>query len=360
MASDIEAAVAPSLLGGPLAAGVRLISSDQRVRFDLYVRLVLPLDGYVFWVKAESVSDSALVNAGRVNAFALNSPSTDAVPARHFEAQGSLHYATETRQDEAATYSMNRVVFTALEAVQDLNAVGGELLYIAEVDLPQPGDGEPPATTTPIRFAFSTRGSYYKQANLWHYRGDAVYSTMDTQVVDDPRTLANLQIVSNSLPAWLAFNQYAPAWPVPVERPPIVLYPSYLLPNNLVPPYGVIHIQPADTAAEQSQPYLDPVTSQFQLASDNVVLTLYGANNDAAQSMLYALMQYSFDTEKFGITNMPVVRDEKEIQSELNAIAQKKRVPFTVSYNQGTMRDVARQLIISCVPTIYIDNVVIP
>ena len=51
--------------------------------------------------------------------------------------------------------------------------------------------------------------------------------------------------------------------------------------------------------------------------------------------------------------NMPVVRDEKRIQSELNAIAQKKSLTFEVSYYQNRMNDIARQLILSAVPSFY-------
>ena len=366
MATGLEAAVAPTLLGGPNAAGLTLLSESQEVRFDLYIRVVLPIDGYVFWIKADGVSDaaiaSALLNSGQLNSWELNQSGSDntALPKRYFNAKGSLHYSTDTRQEEVATYTVNRVEFTALEPVEDLNDVGSELIYIATFDLPQPGDSSAPASTSPIRFAFSTRGSYYKQSNLWHYRGNAIYSFMDTQVVDEPSLLPNLQIVSNSLPVWLAFNNYDPAWPVPVPRPPVVFYPSYLVPSNLVPPYGVVHIQPGGTLSEQTQPYLAPRTSQYQLADDQVTLTLYGCNNNVSQSILYALMQYSYDTELFGLMNMPVVRDEKQGQSELNAIAERKTIDFQVSYNQGAMRDVARQLILSCVPTIYIDNVIIP
>lgn len=366
MASGTEAALAASLLGGPNAAGTRLISSDQEVLFELYVRVVLPIDGYVFWVKADSVSDSAiasaLLNNGQLNTWQLNQSDGSETPTinRSFVAKGSLHYATDTRQDEVATYTVNRVEFTALEPVEDLNDVGSELIYIATFDLPQPGDSEAPATTSPIRFAFSTRGSYYKQSSLWHYRGDAIYSFLDTQVVDNPSLLTIAQIVSNSLPIWLAFNQYAPPYPVPIPRPPVVFYPSYLVPSNLAPPYGVVHIQPGGTLSEQTQPYLAQRTSQYQLADDQVTLTLYGCNNSVSQSILYAIMQYSYDTELFGMMEMPVVRDEKQGQSELNAIAQRKSIAFRVSYNQGAMRDVGRQLILSCVPTIYIDNVIIP
>ena len=39
-------------LGAALKAGVDTISLSQQLTFTLYKRLVLPLDGYLFWVKA--------------------------------------------------------------------------------------------------------------------------------------------------------------------------------------------------------------------------------------------------------------------------------------------------------------------
>ena len=39
-----------------LAAGVDMLSIQQEITFTRYIRLVLPLDGYVFWVKADMVA----------------------------------------------------------------------------------------------------------------------------------------------------------------------------------------------------------------------------------------------------------------------------------------------------------------
>lgn len=351
-----EAVTARTPIGSSLKALVDTISYDQVVGFDLYVRLVLPLDGYVFWVKASTVSRSALLNAMGMNTSMLNEADVE-VPVAKFYAKGSLHYATDSRQTEAANYSANRVVFTSEQPVQDLNAVSDDLLYIATFDGPTLGSSDAPATTTAIRFAFSSRGSYYKQTDLWHYVGYAVYSTMATQVVEDVRLLSTSQlVVSNSMPSWLAFGQYDPLYPVPVPRPRVPFFPSFLVPDNKAPPYVAVHVAPEVTESIQSLPVLGPLTEQYSLARDRVTLTLYGCNNDVAQSLYYALMQYSLDTEAFGITNMPVVIDDKEGQNELNTLAQKKRIVFEVSYNQSDVRNIARQLIESCVPVVRVGD----
>ncbi len=50
-------------MGADLAAGLDALSYDQVVAFEPYLRLVLPYDGYVFWVKVSSLSEGAILNA---------------------------------------------------------------------------------------------------------------------------------------------------------------------------------------------------------------------------------------------------------------------------------------------------------
>ena len=47
--------------------------------------------------------------------------------------------------------------------------------------------------------------------------------------------------------------------------------------------------------------------------------------------------------------NMPIMRDEKRGQMELQAIAMKKTIEIDVSYYQARINDIARQLIESCI-----------
>lgn len=359
MSNVQETLGAKTPIGSALDRGVDTLSYQQKIVFRLYIRLVLPLDGSAFWVRAGALSESALLNAGTYNSVALGGSAGKFAPRPEFIAQGSLHYATEQRQSEDANYAHNTVIFTARQPVQDLNAAGPDMMYIATFDGPVGAgvDNDGPTGTTAIRFSFSRRGSYYQQANLWHYVGDAVYSTMDTQVVDDPATFnARELIVSNSLPAWLAFNTYDPPWPVPIPRPAVRMYPSMLVPDNMPPPFVAVHILPESTGANQTAPYFDATTSSWQLCTDRVRLTTYGCGNRVVMDIRDSLLQYSYDTGRFGICNMPAPRDAKEGQNELSTIAQKKIIDFEVSYNQGAMRDIARQLILECTPKVVLGD----
>ena len=350
MSTLAEAIATATPYGAVNEAGNRTISFDQKIVFDLYIRLVLPLDGFVYWVRAGNLSSSALLNAFQLNTVQLNQVGVF-TPSASFVAEGALHYETVSNQTNDANYSKNRVVFTALEPIQNFNATGPDMMYIGRFDAPTPAASDAPADTTEIRFAFSGRGSYFEQMNLWHYYGDAVYSTMASQIIEDPRTIDITQLIlSNSMPFWLNFNQYAPPWPVPVPRPQVPLFPAMLAEDNRSSAFFTVDVD--STEAVQAAPRLTRLTDHYQTAKDTVKLTMYGGNNNVAMDFIDAFLQYSYDTELFGVMNIPMFRDEKEGQNELNTLAKKKVANFEISYSQASVRNVARQLILSCIPTV--------
>ncbi len=335
MTSVAEAASAKGQLAADIAKGVNTLSLDQTITFVRYVKLVLPLDGFVFWVKAELLSQSALFNVGRFGAFKGAQHQAVVSQSPTLSIKGSLHYSTDREQDEDTTYGSNTVVFTALSPVQDFNETSPNALWLATFG--------PDA----IRFAFSSRGSFYQQADTYHYVGVAVTPTMETQIIDDPAQFnARQLVVSNSLPMWLALNNYVTNYDG--FRNPVQLYPSFALPDNLAPPYGAVHINPEGTLGLQSAPFLGPSLSHAQLCQDDVRVTIYGLNNQAAMDFVDCVNQYTLDTDNFGLMGIPVARDEKKTQVEMAVLAMKKTIQFTISYNQSAARNVARQLIESC------------
>jgi hypothetical protein len=305
MPSIAESLGAQSQLAATLAAGLNTLSLNQAVVFTRYTQTVLPIDGYVFWV---------------------NSGITTTV-------QGSLHYSTDQQQNEDETIDINRVIFTALSQIDDFNQAAPTDLFIG--------------TFEGIRFSFNARGSFYQQANLYHYVGDAVYPALASQLVDNPASIPVEPIVSNSLPIWLIQNSFAP------------VYPSFLVPANVVPPYITAHIEPEMTEAPSFPIYGWPGTTEpgspaplhdlpsNQLAKDRVRLTLYGFNNQTAIQYLVSLIEYSVDSNNFGFGNSPAIKDQKRTQSELNVIAMKKTIDIDAWYFQSTADAIARRLILS-------------
>lgn len=301
-------------------AGLRSISENQFVAFTLYVRWVLPLDGYVFWL-----------STGKT------------LPVR-----GSLHVTADKRQLEDETIAVNRVVLTTGERVQPFNEIAPDQMWVGEA--------------AGVRFAFSRSGPRYQAAGIFHYNGDAVYPALANMLVpvgnEYPKTTV---ISSNSLPLWLTLKTYSPLWLVP-PNPGITLYPSYLVPDNLAPPYGVVHIPEEGTRQLQATPLLGPTrptgwaaqgtvngttpdATYWQLVADRVRVTLYGMTNQQAADFVNVVYQYSYYTDLMGIMSASPIRDAKRTQSELGIVAMKKMIEFEVSYYQTRVDEIARQFI---------------
>jgi hypothetical protein len=303
-------------LASTLAAGVKQLSGNTKVTFLLYRRLVLPLDGFVFWVRNSLTLPTHPIVTDVKDTLIID---------------GSIHYSTEIGQEQDATIGYNTIVFTALAPTDAFQEIAPQLMYLA--------------TYQGIRFAFSSHGKYYQEAGLWHYMGTAVTSVTDIQIIDDIKDLPQEQIISNSLPIWLAMPSYVP--PYPGFECPFDLYPSFLVPQNEPPPYGTVHIE--KTTALEAVALLGPRLQSSQLAWEKVIVTTYGVDNDDIITFLNFVIQYSGDWSYIGIRNMPIISDEKREQSELQVIAQKKIIEFEVNYVQQSVRDVARQYIKRCI-----------
>jgi hypothetical protein len=319
MTTVAETSGSKNQLGAGLAQGVETISINQTVTFTLYVKLILPLDGYVFWVNAALLTDSALYNAAQYNRLEYDNQVAP-IPAKVITASGSLHYNTEMHQLEDRTTAYNHIIFTSEQLIQDFNLVNPNMIYVA--------------TFQGNRFAFSRRDNFYKQADLYHYRGDALYSIMNTQLIDSMTGFDTTNvIVSNSLPIWLTLNNYFP------------MYPSYLVGQNLTPPYASVDIDPRSTQALQAAPLITLNSSHYQLVKESVKVIIYGTRNYNALEFQDYVFQYSLDTDNIGILNMPVIQDEKVTQPEFGIIAMKKSITFEISYYQQNLLNIARKLI---------------
>jgi hypothetical protein len=332
-----EAAGAPTQMAAVLDAGVDQLSNNQTVSFQQYTKSTIPTDGYVFWVAT-----------GTTQQF-----------------KGSLHVLSERKQEEDQTLSANQFVFTAEEEVSQLNAISPGAMWVGTWQV----DG------AVLQVAFSATGFNYQQAGLWHYRGFAVYPALASQLVSSAASLPPGPIVSNSLPIWMGLSSQSAVYP-PFGIAPV--YPSFLVPDNIVPPYITAHIDPSQTIALQAFPLYgwpgvaQPVTQpsalgnfvldqsrlsytaeplyslpSWQLMRDTVRLTMYGFTNQQAIQFFAALMDYSVNSDDFGFCNSPAIVDDKRTQVEIAAIAMKKTVAIQASYYQGTADAIARRLILS-------------
>lgn len=303
MSSIDEALDSQSQLKSGLAAGVLTLSENQEILFTRYDKIILPADGYVFWVKTGTT----------------------------FLAQGSLHFAANQDQREDELIGIDKVIFTSLRQINDFNEISAESIYIGEFG--------------GFKFSFNAHKNFYEQAGIYHYMGDAIYPPMYSQILDSLIGFDLLEpVVSNSLPIWLSLNDKCD------------MYPSFLVDQNIRPPYAAVHIEPSQTRALQAAPFLNDTLSHSQLATDIVRVTVYGMRNAEALDFQDYLLAHSLDSDDFGVMNMPIFRDEKRTQSELGILAQKKTIEFQVSYYQSRAAEVARQLILTARVNFYLQD----
>lgn len=319
-----ESSVAPGNLAASLAAGVDSISQSQTVEFVRYNRVVLPLDGFIFWVRAD-LAVGAAANAALGPFISISSPSIPPDPSVVLTAFGSLHYAADQAQEEDGSPTINNVTFTTTEQIDDMVQVGGTTMYIG--------------TFNGIRFAFNNHANFYRQSGLWHYRGRAVLSVMESQIIDTAEQLNSLaKVVSNSLPIWMSLGAG------------VTVYPSFAIPSNEPPPYVAVHVEPASTTALQQLPFTDQSGTRWQLVSDRVRFTMYGLDNSLALDFVQFVCDASLaDNAAFGVMTLPVVADERRTQTELQVLAQKKTVVLDVSYYQARMQTITTQLILHAI-----------
>jgi len=320
----------PHRLQAGLDAGIDTLGQEQTVTFTKYVRVVLPLDGFVFWVRAGLVNASAMLNTALLGAFRPDQPGATSA-AETIVVKGSFHYSVQRRQLDDQTLDVNSCVFTSQTSLEDFNYINPQVMYLGEYNK--------------VRFSFSQRGNFYQQASLWHYVGDAVYPDMETQIIDtlDGLDLKN-RVVTNSLPIWLALDPSNPPYPFPgAQRIP--MYPSMLVPDDIYPPWCSVDVQSSEVLL--TAPYIDSASgSHYQLARDVVRLTFYGIRNFSILDFVdYVNIMTQVPDPLFGIMNIPAVQDEKKTQAELSVIAMKKSITYEITYNQTRMRQVAQALI---------------
>ncbi len=327
-----EVTGAATAMGTALQAGLDTLDLNQTVNFVLYRRVVLPADGFVFWVRADTLSPSALLNTAPANRVTPNQPRLMTGGAPSFTAFGSLHHTTVNRQSEDESSATNRMIFTSKGEVEDLNAIAPGTMYLAQLG--------------GLRYSFSTRNMRYSQADLHHYSGDAVYPALMSQIIETPEQVNTLDVVvSNSLPLWLTLNQFFP------------VYPSFLVPDNIHPPYASVHISDDSTHPMQSAAFHDAQGSRWQLARDTVRVTTYGVRNNTIMDWMDYVNQFTLDNPGvLGVMNSPIPRDAKRGQVEISALAQKKVITFEASYYQSRIQALARKYILSA----FLDQFIVP
>jgi hypothetical protein len=304
-----------------IMAGVDVLDQAATVSFTPYVKMILPIDGFVTWVNASLLTPAQLAQYGVQDPTAI-------------EVDGSLHYASIGVQREDETFVIRQMDFTSGEPVPAFETLGPDVLYVGTVNT---GLG-------PFQFTFSKRNSFYRAANIYHYVGDAVYPVFQKLLIDRLEDFDQRQVVSNSLPIWLLLLSGSCPYPSPITVA-FPAYPAMLVRENSPPPYVSIEVEETPRLI-QEVPLRSRNNSVSQLVVDRVSLITYGLRNQDIMDLRDYVLDYSFVTGVIGIVDAPVVSDVRRGQVELGALAFKKRVNLSVSYHQQAARDVAQQLIL--------------
>lgn len=300
---------ARSQLNSLLVDGYNDLDNNEKWTFTRYIRKVLPLDGFVFWVKA-SLLDEEKDNAK--NEITVN---------------GYLHLTTDSLQEDEEIYDKNVVTFTATQNIDPFNEVSSSEMYISEF--------------CGIKFAFDLRTGFNKPADLYHYTGEAVYPRMLTQLIDDLDDLdLDNVVVSSSLPIWLGAD---------LDQ---TLFPAKLAQQNFHPPYVSVKCgNPRPLAGGYST---GKNGTTYQLVEEDVTLTMTGLRNNEALDLVQKVVERAGDgLLEMGVMNVPIVQDVLDNQNEFNILSMRKTVTFRVNYYQERIRDISRGLILKVIPHIY-------
>lgn len=271
--------------------------------FSSYTKYQLSYDGYVFWV-----------NNG--NKLTIN---------------GAIHIGVERQQDKDSTFAMNSVVLNTNELITAFNEVASNTMWVADITSPD---------NATVKVAFQRQMPFFENAGIYHYAGFAVFPYFYPQIIDSASDVPSDVVVSSSTPIWLNLPNALTNLPgIPNQITPV--YASFLVPENISPPYIVAHVEPDLTEPVGAFPYIggnvtgqnNPV-SYSHLCRDKVELCFFGMTNQQILTYINALIFYSRYYDVFGFGSSPVVQDKKHTQAEIKAISMEKSYNFYANYYQ--------------------------
>jgi len=290
-----------------LFEGYQQLSGQQKITFTKYVQRVLPVDGWVFWVKASLIDGEA-------------APFTKVY-------SGTLHQSVNQTQEATKTNAVTNIILTANKPIDELKEVSATVMWLGEYD--------------GSKFSFNVQNAFYDNARQYHYAGDAVYVENTPNIIDDIDDL-DLEngIVTNCIPVFITLNEQ------------VQIYPAFLAPTNLKPPYATIEVK--DTRGIAAGQSYNPFEDSGMLQWDKVELTIYGLRKKQLSDFLKYLENQQLVTEAFGMYWLPSVQNENVPQSEINVLTNKKVLNFDVNYTFDAVRSQAEAFIRSITVDFFI------
>ena len=292
MIGDLEQG---GILSAQIDAAVGLLSQGRTFDLVTYSKFTNPVDGYVYWLKTDTVEKVA----------------------------GSLHNSANQDQTADETINRNTIVFTTMERIKAFDSIDPDEIRVISVALDDPALVD----TGPLLIGFNIANNFYQQAGAYHYIGQAVYPQFRTFFIDDPEEWGASLVPANSLPILL--DQLAD-YGIPV-------YAAYAVPPNVQGPYLSIDIQQSTTL--QAMPgFYEEITKTGTIwhvesfRRDMVELIAYNIKSADVQGLVAHIYDASARPALFGLMSAPQVSDLAAVQSEYGIRADKKSVKMDVSY----------------------------
>ncbi|GBQ08825.1 hypothetical protein [Saccharibacter floricola] len=293
-------------LGESLGRAISNISYGGEIYFQEYRKITLPLDGFLFWIKTEN----------------------------KFSIPGSLHISTRNTKNEYQNYDLSQIVLSTSEKINKFHQKDSNYILVGIID--------------GLEFLIGAQKESYQPSALFHYSAESIPPSFRSQFIHTEAELDDYHpVISSSLPIFLALPHIgSPAlgWcPWPKDVP---IFPSFSSPDNQEPPYIIIHNDP-HSAQPVGLGTVDPTTgASTQMMTEKVKLTLIGLPHQKASNIRDYIRHWALlHPDTLGITNIPVIVDEKSTLDEISALSMMKHLEFDVMYIQNTARDCAFKLI---------------
>jgi len=285
-------------LDNTLFEGYQQLSGNQKITFTRYVSKILPIDGWHFWVKAELLD-------GETEPF-------------NKVVSGTLHQSVNQTQEATKSNAITSIILTVNQPIDLLKEVNQESMWLGEYD--------------GSKFSFNIQNAFYDNANQFHYAGDAVYIENSDAFIDDINDL-NLDdtVITNCIPLFIALNDQ------------VQIYPAFLNPTNLKPPYATIEVK--QTTGVAAGITFNEFDDSKLMQWDKVELSIFGLRKKQLSDFLKYLTTKQLETEAFGIYWLPSIQNENIPQSEVNILTNKKVLSFDVNYVIEDIRNAATAFI---------------
>lgn len=277
---------------GALQDGLDTVRQGQTISFITYERVILPYDGFVYWVKTGN--EQTLV-------------------ASMVHDENELHHEDQNFRNDSG------LIITTTEPLLDFSQDGLDTMSVFEYNN--------------NLYVLRKTGYNSEQSGLFHNIARVIEPALRSILLDSKDDFLKKKAqFTNSIGLFVLLSCGYFEF-VSIDYP---IYPEWLVPLNKKPPYITVGVTETE-ALNNGFNTVNVDNSLFLVkpAKDYVDINLYGLDNNEALNFLVKLERWSLFYKKIGFLNMPRIKDEQLAQNEIGSLAQKKIIELEIFYYQG-------------------------